>query len=197
MGASGPTSGRGKRAPAAKRTSATARRDAARRPADRRRTAGTTLPAETTAARPTRSRHGLTTRAAFLGLLVCALTLALTVPLREYFQQRGRVADLRARTAEQDKRVETLEERKRRLDDPAYVERLARERLHYVRPGETGYIVIAPTPTPSPGPAGVVAGTSASDEAWYAQLWSTVEGAGAVPKASASTIPSPAASPAK
>jgi len=119
---------------------------------------------------------------------VGALTLALTVPLREYFQQRGRVADLRARTAEQDARVETLEERKRRLDDPAYVERLARERLHYVRPGETGYIVIAPTPTVTPGPGGVVTGKTVKDEAWYSQLWSTVEGAGAKPSAS----PSPA-----
>jgi cell division protein FtsB len=191
MGSSGPTSGRGKRAPSGSRASSATRRDAARRPADRRRTSGTSLPAAAPATRAPRSRHGFTTRAAFLGLLVCALTLALTVPLREYFQQRGRVADLRARTAEQDARVETLEERKRRLDDPAYVERLARERLHYVRPGETGYIVIAPTPTPTPGPNGVVAGKKASDEAWYAQLWSTVEGAGATPK------PSPTATPKK
>lgn len=192
MGSTGPTSGRGKRAPSGVRSPSVERRgrsDAARRPADRRRTAGTALPPERATSRPSRSRHGLTTRAAFLGLLVCALTLALTVPLREYFQQRGRVADLRARTAEQDARVETLEERKRRLADPAYVERLARERLHYVRPGETGYIVLAPTPTPSPDAAGVTKSNAVADEAWYAQLWSTVEGAGAQPGSSPSPAP--------
>lgn len=192
MGSSGPTSGRGKRTPSATRTSSAGRRDAARRPADRRRTAGTSLPPETPRVSARRHRHGLTTRAAFLGLLVCALTLSLTVPLREYFEQRGRVADLRARTADQEARVQALEERKRRLEDPAYVERLARERLHYVRPGETGYIVLAPTPSPTPATVGGrTVGKPAAREAWYAQLWSTVEGAGATPK------PSPSPSPKK
>jgi cell division protein FtsL len=44
-----------------------------------------------------------------------------------------------------------LREEIRRLHDPAYVERLAREELGLVRPGEIA-VVLVPEPTPSPQP---------------------------------------------
>lgn len=45
-----------------------------------------------------------------------------------------------------------LREEVRRLYDPAYVERLAREQLGMVRPGEIAVVLVPePTPTPRPG----------------------------------------------
>jgi cell division protein FtsL len=44
-----------------------------------------------------------------------------------------------------------LREEVRRLYDPAYVERLAREQLGLVRPGEVA-VVLVPSPTPTPQP---------------------------------------------
>lgn len=44
-----------------------------------------------------------------------------------------------------------LREEIRRLYDPAYVERLAREQLGLVRPGEIA-VVLVPEPTPTPRP---------------------------------------------
>lgn len=44
-----------------------------------------------------------------------------------------------------------LREEIRRLHDPAYVERLAREELGLVRPGEIA-VVLVPEPTPTPPP---------------------------------------------
>ncbi len=50
-----------------------------------------------------------------------------------------------------------LRQELRRLQDPAYVERLAREQLGLVRPGEIAVVLVprpSPTPTPRPGTLG-------------------------------------------
>jgi cell division protein FtsB len=148
----------------------------ARRPEQRRRTTGTGTPRKP----PPRQPGGLTTRAAVLALLVCALLLALTVPMREYLAQRARVARLEAQVDEQQRRVDALEARKQRLQDPAYVEQLARERLHFVRPGEIPYILLTPSPSPSPTGVGDHAVTPAGKQGpWYTRLYATIETAGA------------------
>ncbi len=111
------------------------------------------------------------------------LALALTVPLRQYVAQRGAVARLRAKEAAQQRRVDALEARKRQLQDPAYVEQLARERLHFVRPGEVPYILLTPAPARVPVKPGTPGGTDlGGDGPWYSKLWNTVESAGRAPK---------------
>ena len=159
----------------------------ARRPDQRRRTSGVALPAAP-ARRPgpqRRRRGGITTRAAFLALLVCGMTLALTVPMRQFFAQRERLVEAQARQRAQAQRVADLEAAKERLQDPAYVERLARERLRLVRPGEVPFIVIAPSAAPRAGTPGAATGPplepAPPERAWYAQLWQSVEEAGAAP----------------
>jgi type II secretory pathway pseudopilin PulG len=110
---------------------------------------------------------------------VCVLALALTVPLRQYVAQRGTVARLRAKQQQAQARVDALEARKRQLQDPDYVEQLARERLHFVRPGEVPYILLTPAPTPVPVPTGVPGGTNVGGSGpWYSRLWGTVDTAG-------------------
>jgi cell division protein FtsB len=131
---------------------------------------------------PVRRAGAVTTRAAVLAVVVCALVLSLTYPLRSYFSQRAEIRDLeRAKTAAQQ-RVAVLEAREARWKDPAYVEAQARARLRYVRPGETSYIVIAPTPTAVPTLPARRRDASA-DQPWYDRVWDTVEVAGEDPKA--------------
>jgi cell division protein FtsB len=131
---------------------------------------------------PAARRTAVTTRAAILGVVLLVLALALTVPLRQYVAQRGKVARLRAKEAAQQRRVDALEARKRQLQDPSYVEQLARERLHFVRPGEVPYILIAPSPTAAPVTPGTPGTASVGGSGpWYSRLWGTVESAGRVP----------------
>ena len=153
-----------------------------KRPTAQRRTAGTGKPAPKKP-EPREKRTAITTRAATLAVVLCVLALALTVPLRQYVAQRGKVAQLRAREAQAQARVDALEAQKKQLQDPAYVELLARERLHFVRPGEVPYILLTPTPTPVPARPGTPAGTSVGGGGpWYSRLWDTVETAGRAPK---------------
>ena len=146
----------------------------AARAATRAQTRGTTTKAE-----PAARVAGLTTRAAVLGLVVCALLVSAALPLREFLGQRGDIRELEQQEAAANRRVAALEEQKARLEDPAYTASLARDRLHFVRPGETAYVVIAPSaPAVAPKDAErAAAAPTGPDAPWYSQLWGSVRSA--------------------
>ena len=123
-------------------------------------------------------RTNLTGRAAMLALVVCLLAISLAYPLREYLSQRGDIADYRATVAEQEKRVAELQAQHERWSDEAYVQAQARERLHYVLPGETSYVVLGSPEDKAPD--GVVATEPAvvAKSPWFTDLWHSVEVAG-------------------
>lgn len=134
---------------------------------------------EQTAARVYRSqtrrqarRSRLTGRAAFLVLVVCSLIVALAYPMRQYVSQRGDIAEQEQLTREAAKRVEELRDEKARLQDDAYIQRLAREHLHYVMPGETGYIMTDPWAAEERR-----ADQGAADRPWYSNLLDGVDSA--------------------
>ncbi|MFF7182692.1 septum formation initiator family protein [Streptomyces sp. NPDC008121] len=136
---------------------------------------------EQTAARVYRSqtrrqarRSRLTGRAAFLALIVCSLVVALAYPMRQYVSQQGEIAEQERQAAEAAARVEELRDEKARLQDPAYVRRLAREHLHYVLPGETGFTVNDPEAERARR-----AEQGAADRPWYSNLWDGVDRADA------------------
>ena len=93
------------------------------------------------AAAAVRDRPSLTGRAVILASVVVILVVTLAVPVRELVHQRGEINALRAENAAAQARVDDLLIRQQRLKDPAYVVSLVRERLHYLLPGEIGYVV--------------------------------------------------------
>ncbi|MEC4017316.1 FtsB family cell division protein [Streptomyces sp. H27-D2] len=122
-------------------------------------------------ARPPR-RSRLTGRAAMLALVVCSLVVALAYPMRQYISQRSAVADQRQLAEQAREQVKRLREQKARWQDPEYVERQAREHLHYVRPGETGYTVVDGS-----GRGRRLTGDGTADRPWYSDLWDGVDSA--------------------
>ena len=71
-----------------------------------------------------------------------------------------------------------LEERLDALHTPIEIERLARERLGYVREGETAFVVVSPrdpTPDPSAEDQEPVA-EMIEAEPWYSRWWSYLSG---------------------
>ena len=125
-----------------------------------------------------RGRTNLTGRAAVLALVVCLLAISLAYPLREYLAQRGDIGDLRTRVTAQEKRVADLRAQQKRWNDPMYVKRQARERLHFVMPGETSYVVLEQDEAPAP--AGMIESQPhpAQRSPWFTDLWRSVEVAG-------------------
>lgn len=110
-------------------------------------------------------------RAAILVVVLAMVVMSLAVPLRSWLRQGDENAALSADVAAREQRIAELEDEVARWQDNAYVEKQARERLHWVYPGETSYIVMGKQgeeqqellpPT----------GTSGS---WYERLWKTYE----------------------
>ena len=83
-----------------------------------------------------RRRPLFTGRAVLLGALVLLLALTLAGPVRQYLAGRAELVELAAEGRALDQRAEELQRELERQDDPAYVERQARERLTYVLPGD-------------------------------------------------------------
>ncbi|MFI7414931.1 septum formation initiator family protein [Streptomyces sp. NPDC049627] len=136
---------------------------------------------EQTAARVYRSqtkrqarRSRLTGRAALLALVVCSMVVALAYPIRQYVSQRADIADLQRQKEEAAQRVEQLRDLKARWQDDAYAEQQIRQRLHYVMPGETGYIMVDPDAAKQ-----ARADVDAADRPWYSNIWDGVDKADA------------------
>ncbi|MGE3810812.1 MAG: septum formation initiator family protein [Candidatus Nanopelagicales bacterium] len=125
------------------------------------------------AAASVRERPTLTGRAVILAVVLGMLVLTLVVPLRELVAQRAEINALQAQNDAAASRVDQLEAQKRRLQDPTYIQSLIRSRLHYVMPGEVGYVVLDPDEAPAPEKAAA----AAAPGAWYDKLWQAVEDA--------------------
>ncbi|MCX4994127.1 FtsB family cell division protein [Streptomyces longwoodensis] len=132
---------------------------------------------EQTAARVYRSqtrrqarRSRLTSRAALLALVLCSLVVALAYPMRQYVSQRADIADLQREKQQARQRVEQLRDLKARWQDDAYAEQQVRLRLHYVMPGETGFVVVDPDAARTSR-----ADLGAADRPWYSNVWDGVD----------------------
>jgi cell division protein FtsB len=89
-----------------------------------------------------RGRIRLTSRGAVLAVIITALLLYLVVPLRTYIDQRNQLSNLQEQTALLEEQNRVLQRQVALLHHPAYLERLARECLGMVRPGEIGFVVV-------------------------------------------------------
>ncbi len=99
-----------------------------------------------------RGRSRFTPGGAVLSLVVVALLFAVAVPVRTLLQQRADLARMDQQAHVLQQQNATLEHRAQQLDDPAYLERIARECLGMVKPGEIAFVVV---PSAKPGSARV------------------------------------------
>ena len=93
-------------------------------------------------ARPRLERDGprLTGRAAALLVAVTILGLMAIVPIGRYLDQSAAIADIERRTAELGSQNAELRAEISRLQDPTELEKLARECLGMVGPGEVAFV---------------------------------------------------------
>lgn len=85
-----------------------------------------------------------------VGLVVGALALTGVAPARQAYQQAQQLKEVQAQADVLRERNEQLTSRLARLGDPAYMEKLAREQLGVVRPGDTAYVVVPAPDTEAP-----------------------------------------------
>jgi cell division protein FtsB len=119
-------------------------------------------------------RAQLTSRAAILAVVACAIALSLAYPVREYIAQRREIAQLGVQQRQAQQQVEQLAAQKQRLGDESYVRREARRRLHMCDPGAKCYVVIGGSQGDGPE-----AGRKSAPATppWYVTLWRSVDAA--------------------
>ena len=84
----------------------------------------------------------LTARAAVLGVVVLFMLTLAVAPLRGLIDQRAQLIQLERRADMLAERNAELEDHVDRLNDPIYLERVARQCLGMVRPGETAFVMV-------------------------------------------------------
>ena len=118
----------------------------------------------------------LTSRAAVLAVVICAIALSLAYPVRAYLAQRQQIGQLVAQQQTMLTQVKNLQAQQAKLSDRSYIEQLARQELDMCFPGTRCYIVEGSQPrvgtaqAAKPGPA-----------SWYDKLWRSVQQADASP----------------
>ena len=110
-----------------------------------------------------------------LFLLLGAAFLTQVVPYRQIIDSQRQVASAQERLTSLEAENEVLEADVAALNTEAEVEKLAREKLGYVRPGETGYIVLDPPGGDQVAPAEVEQLVD-DDKTWVDQLWEFISG---------------------
>lgn len=120
-------------------------------------------------------RPKLTSRAAVLAVVLCAIALSLAYPVREYIAERRQIDQLQAQNAAIAAQVRYLKSQQRALNSPSKIEQEARDSLHMCFPDQTCYEVISPVRPHASAPARLT-GTP-----WYGLLWESVRKADGAP----------------
>jgi len=113
--------------------------------------------------------------ATLLFLLMGAAFLTQVVPYRQIIDSQGRVDSARAELGALQAENEMLQADVDALGTTEEIEKLAREKLGYVRPGETSFVVLDPMDSNSKlNPE--VKPTQVEPETWVDKIWEFITG---------------------
>jgi len=112
-----------------------------------------------------------------LVLVIAALAVTLAIPVRSWLSQRAEISALTSDVEQARERVDVLRGELTDWNDPAFVIAQARSRLHFVFPGEIGYVVLGHDDRP------IETQTSerTNEVPWYTRLWESTRQADIAP----------------
>lgn len=87
-------------------------------------------------------KRGVTARFIAISVVIFIIALTIAPPAQRYFTQRAQINAVEAEIEMRKERLEQAEIELQKWRDPNYVKSQARERLHFVLPGERQYIVV-------------------------------------------------------
>jgi hypothetical protein len=117
-------------------------------------------------------------RALALWAIFFILALAIAPPVKHYFTQRAQISAVNAQLTSDHKALETARKELLMWQDPEYVKSQARERLHFVLPGERQYIVADNGITSDATQTNKVASALTDGQPWYARLIASISETG-------------------
>ena len=117
-------------------------------------------------------------RALALWAIFFILALAIAPPVKHYFTQRAQISALNSQLASDNKALEAARQELLLWQDPEYIKSQARERLHFVLPGERQYIVTENGNASNTDEGTKVANSLTDGQPWYSRLIASITEAG-------------------
>jgi cell division protein FtsB len=115
-----------------------------------------------------------------LALSVIFFILALTIapPVKHYFTQRAQISALKSQLSADNSALKKARQELTLWQDPEYVKSQARERLHFVLPGERQYIVTEGKTDAEQNGTTKIATSLADGQPWYSRLIASISETG-------------------
>jgi len=110
--------------------------------------------------------------------IIFIFTLTLAPPIKNYFTQRAQISALKSQVVSDRTALEQARAELNTWQDPNYVKSQARERLHFVMPGERQYIVTGSEITQAEPQTTQVAKQLPEGAPWYTKLIASVTESG-------------------
>ena len=132
-------------------------------------------------------KRGVTARFIAISVVIFIIALTIAPPAQRYFTQRAQINAIESEIEVRKERLAQAEMELQKWRDPNYVRSQARERLHFVLPGERQYIVVGVETSESAAEKGKtpIAKKQFGSAPWYTKLISSIQqvaaGSGTLP----------------
>jgi len=122
-------------------------------------------------------KRGVTARFVAISVVIFIIALTIAPPAQRYFTQRAQINAIEAEIQVRQERLEQAQIELQKWRDPNYVKSQARERLHFVLPGERQYIVVGIETKESAAKKKktAVATKQFGNAPWYTKLISSIQ----------------------
>ena len=123
-------------------------------------------------------RRRTSNRVLALSAIFFILALTIAPPVKHYFTQRAQISALKAELSADNTALQKAREELLLWQDPEYIKSQARERLHFVLPGERQYIVTDGENNAQQNGTTKIASSLADGQPWYARLIASISETG-------------------
>ncbi len=123
-------------------------------------------------------RRRTSNRVLALSAIFFILALTIAPPVKHYFTQRAQISALKAQLSADNIALQNARKELLLWRDPEYVKSQARERLHFVLPGERQYIVTEGDTTGNQQSTTKIASSLADGQPWYSRLIASISETG-------------------
>ena len=123
-------------------------------------------------------RRRTSNRVLALSAILFILALTIAPPVKHYFTQRAQISALKSQLSADNAALQKARQELSLWKDPDFIKSQARERLHFVLPGERQYIVIDNSTTDSNNTSTKVASALTDGQPWYARLIASISETG-------------------
>ena len=123
-------------------------------------------------------RRRTSNRVLALSAIFFILALTIAPPVKHYFTQRAQISALKAQLSADNTALQNAREELLLWRDPEYIKSQARERLHFVLPGERQYIVTNGENNQQQNGTTKISSSLADGQPWYARLIASISETG-------------------